>query len=321
VVEGRRAGFVRQSECSVIPEIELGGPLSRPLGIGFPYIAELPAELYRPDLIDFVEVTPETLCQQRAVEGKPIIEIVPEQMDRARQACGSLPIVVHGVELSIGSAHGWNPAYVEMLDAFQAMWPFLWHSEHLGFQTIPGEDGATLEVGVPLPVPPTKEAATIIGERAAAICRRYPVPFLLENPAYYIADLPSDGEIGDDIGLMKAIMERSGCFLLLDLHNIYCNAVNHGTDPLAVIGRVPLDRVMEIHVAGGASRDGFWMDGHNSRVPEPVWELLEYTLPRAAEVRGVVFEMLDDFAVALGTEAIGEELQRARAIWDRARPN
>ncbi|MGD0666154.1 MAG: DUF692 family multinuclear iron-containing protein [Bryobacteraceae bacterium] len=296
-----------------------GGLLIPSLGIGFPYIAELPAELYRSGLIDFVEVTPETICRQRAVGKGVAIEIVPEQMDRARQTCASLPMVIHGVELSIGSAHGWNPAYLEMLDAFQAMWPFVWHSEHLGFQTIPGGDGASLEVGVPLPVPPTKEAADLIGGRAAAICRRYQPPFLLENPAYYISDLPCDREIGDDIGLINAIMDRSGCFLLLDLHNVFCNSLNHRIDPLAVIDRAPLDRVVEIHVAGGASRDGFWMDGHNSRVPEPVWELLEYTLSRAPRVGGVVFEMLDDFAVALGAKAIGEELRRAGEIWHRCR--
>jgi uncharacterized protein (UPF0276 family) len=230
-------------------------------------------------------------------------------------------MVVHGVELSIGSAHGWNQAYIDMLDTFHAEWPFLWHSEHLGFQIIPGSDGTVLEVGVPLPVPPTREAVEIIGNRASVVCQRYGKPFLLENPAYYIKDLPADDEIGDDIGLVKAIMDRSGCYLLLDLHNIYCNSVNHGIDPYATIDRAPLDRVIEIHVAGGASRDGFRMDGHNSRVPEPVWDLLDYTLRRAPAVGGVLFEMLDDFAVKLGVKAIGEELERAREIWRRARVN
>jgi uncharacterized protein (UPF0276 family) len=277
--------------------------------------------LYRSGLIDFVEVTPETICRQYAKGNAVAIEVVPEQMGRAREVCAALPMVVHGVELSIGSAHGWNPAYLKMLDSFQTMWPFVWHSEHLGFQTIPGEDGAVFEVGVPLPVPPTREAAATIGSRAAAICRRYRVPFLLENPAYYIADLPSDEDIGDDIGLMKAIMDCSPCLMLLDLHNVYCNAVNHGIDPFAAIDRTPLDRVVEIHVAGGAWHDGFRMDGHNSRVPEPVWELLEYTLVRAPGVAGVLFEMLDDFAVDLGAKAIGEELERAREIWRRSRVN
>ncbi|HEV2201112.1 MAG TPA: DUF692 family protein [Bryobacteraceae bacterium] len=287
--------------------------------MGFPYIAELPAKLYRSGSVDFVEVTPETLCRQRTAGTGGALEIVEDRVDRAREICGALPMVVHGVELSIGSAHGWNAAYLDMLDAFQASWPFVWHSEHLGFQTIPGEDGASLEVGVPLPLPPTKEAVALVADRSAAIARRYAVPFLLENPAYYIADLPCDPEIGDDIGLIAAILDRSDGCLLLDLHNVYCNAVNHGFDPFAAIDRAPLNRVVEIHVAGGSPRDGFWMDGHNGRVPERVWELLEYTLPRARHTAGVVFEVLDEFAPRLGAEAIVEQLGRIRDIWTRRR--
>jgi uncharacterized protein len=292
-----------------------------PLGIGFPYIAAMPAGFYRSGAMDFVEITPETLCRQRGDGPDAALEIVPEQLQRARRTCGALPTVIHGVELSIGSAHGCNAAYLDMLDEFQAAWPFVWHSEHLGFQTIPADHGATLEVGVPLPLPATREAVEIVAERSTAIVERYGVPFLLENPAYYIAtaDLPSDSDIGDDIGMMGAIMERSGCHQLLDLHNIYCNSMNHGLDPLAVIDRVQLSRVVEIHVAGGSSRDGFWMDGHNGRVPQPVWELLNYALPRTVNVAGVVFEMLDEFALRLGTGGIAEELAKARVIWDRCR--
>ena len=291
----------------------------QPLGIGFPYIASLPAELYRSGLLNFVEVTPETVCRQHAIGGKVAISIVPEQLDIARETCAGLPITVHGVELSIGSAQGWNSAYIDMLDEFQGKWPFLWHSEHLGFQTIPGEDGKTLEVGVPLPVPPTKEAVDIIGDRSAEICKRYGVPFLLENPAYYIADLPADPEICDDMGLIDAIMKRSGCYLLLDLHNVYCNALNHRRDPFGILDTAPLDRVAEIHVAGGASHDGYWMDGHNGPVPEPVWEMLEYTLLRAPNVGGVVYEVLDEVAESLGAEAISRELERAGDMWSRCR--
>jgi uncharacterized protein (UPF0276 family) len=290
-----------------------------PLGIGFPYFASLPAEMYQAGLLDFVEVTPEGLCRQRS-NGKAIaIDIVPEQVERARKTCGSLPMVVHGVELSIGSVQGWNEAYVEMLDSFQARWPFVWHSEHLGFQTIPGQDGMSLEVGVPLPLPPTEEAVGLVSERSRTIRERYGVPFLLENPAHYLAGLPADPGIADEGGLMDAITERSGCFQLLDLHNVYCNSVNHQCDALSIIDRMPLDRVVEIHVAGGSSHDGFWMDAHDGRVPEPVWDLLEYTLPRAPNVAGIVFEMLDEHAVVLGPKAIAEELTRARTIWRRWR--
>lgn len=287
----------------------------QPLGIGLPYFAALQPEVYQLDLVGFVEITPETLCRQHRTGKAVKLELIPEQVKRAQQTCAMRPIVIHGVELSIGSARGWNDAYVEMLDAFQACWPFPWHSEHLGFQTIPGVDGETEEVGVPLPLPPTEEVVNLVAERCAAIRARYGVPFLLENPAHYLPELPADPDIADEGGLMSAITERSGCFQLLDLHNVYCNAVNHHLDPVRIIEGMPLDRVLEIHVAGGSWREGFWMDAHDGRVPEPVWDLLQYTLPRARNVAGVVFELLEDHAVQLGPEAIAEELERAGAIW------
>src|SRR5713101_754643 len=282
----------------------------KPLGVGLPYFEELPPDLYRGGAVDFVEITPEALCRQE----RSGLRLLPDKLARAQETCAALPIVVHGVELSIGSAHGCNAAYLDLLDRFQKLWPFLWHSEHLGFQTIPGENAHSLNTGVPLPLPPTVEAAELVAERSASIAQRYGVPFLLENAAHDLPDLPSDPEIGDDIGLMNAIVARSGCLQLLDLHNVWCNAVNHRHDPFAAIDRMPLDRVGEIHVAGGAWADGFWMDAHDSRVPEPVWDILEYTLPRTPNVGGVVFELLADHAVRLGADVIADELARARVV-------
>jgi uncharacterized protein (UPF0276 family) len=275
--------------------------------------------LYRSDLVDFVEITPETLCRQRGIGKEARIDIVLNLMELAQQTCAGLPMVVHGVELSIGSAHSWNDAYLRMLDSFQREWSFAWHSEHLGFQTISGDNDATLEVGVPLPMPATKEAVDLVASRSAAILERYGVPFLLENPAHYFSNFLSDPEIADDIGLIRAVTQNSGCYLLLDLHNLYCNAINHNFDPFAAIDRMPLDRVIEIHIAGGSSRDGFWMDAHDGRVPERVWEMLEYTTPIVPQLAGVVFELLEQHAVSLGAEAITQELTRARAIWNSHR--
>jgi uncharacterized protein len=296
--------------------VSVNGKPLQPLGVGFPYFAPLPADLYRSDLVSFVEITPETLCRQRATGTTIQIELVPERLATAQDTCAGLPVVIHGVELSIGSAHGLNNAYLKMLDSFQKEWPFVWHSEHLGFQTIAGDNGSSLEIGVPLPMPATVDAVELVSARSTAIQERYSVPFLLENPAHYFSALPTDPEIGSEYGFLNAFTRQSGCYLLLDLHNLYCNAVNHHFDARDVINTLPLDRVIEIHVAGGSWRDGFWMDAHDGRVPEPVWELLEYVLPIAPNVAGVVFELLEEPAIRLGVSAIEEELRRAWQIWN-----
>ena len=275
------------------------------LGIGLPYFSALPPELYRSGLVDFVEVTPETICRKRPVGNTATLEIVAAQLERARNTCAGLPLVVHGLELSIGLADGWNDDYLQMLDALQSKWPFVWHSEHLGFQPNQPEGASP--------------AVDRIAGRVLEIQDRYGVPFLLENPAYCLPDAQADPEVGDDIRMMRTITRNSGSFQLLDLHNIYCNAIHNEVDPLAAIDGMPLNAVAEIHVAGGSCNDGLWMDPHDGRVPEAVWELLEYALPRCPLAGGVVFEILASHAGRMGMDAIHQELLRARKIWDRCK--
>jgi uncharacterized protein (UPF0276 family) len=281
-----------------------------PLGVGLPWNPDLPAELYSTDLLDFVEVTPEQLCRQ----GPSGFVLEPALLAHAMRVAGHLPMAIHGVELSIGSVEGMNPAYLPMLDALHAAWPFRWHSEHLHFQTTGGA-----EIGVPLPLPPTTEAAALVTGRARMIQARYGLPFLLENGAHYLRDLPADPSIADEFGLMNAVSANAGCGQLLDLHNLHCNAVNHGFDACAALDRIALDQVGEIHIAGGSWAEGFYTDAHDTGVPEPVWDLLDAVLPRAPNAIGVVFEVLDRHAARLGPEVIARQAERARAAWRRAR--
>jgi uncharacterized protein (UPF0276 family) len=287
--------------------------MPEPRGVGFGCHLALPDALYTHALLDFVELTPEVL--HREENGALVPQ--PDLMDAARRRCANLPVAMHCVSLSIGSAHGMYEPCLAMLDRLEAEWPFHWLSEHLQFQSALDANGDVTNTGVPFPLPPTREAAELVAARAASIRRRYGVPFLLENPAHYLPDLPADPDIGDEFGLMQAIIARSGCGQLLDLHNLHCNAINFGFDARAALDRVRLDRVGEIHIAGGAWRNGFYMDAHDGGVPEPVWDLLEETLSRAPWIPAVVFEILDEYLDRLGADGIARQLERARVIWRR----
>src|SRR5262249_25519710 len=165
-------------------------------------------------------------------------------------------------------------------DAPHGLQPSAWHSEHLAFLSTAAPGGPVVPTGVPLPLPFTDEALDLVAPRAAALGKRYGVPFLLENFTYYLPDLPRDHG-WDEVAFLNALTERSGCGLLLDLYNFHCNALNLRFDPIEALGRLDLSRVVEIHVAGGAVHEGFLMDVHSRVVPEPVWELLDWVVPRA----------------------------------------
>ncbi len=270
------------------------------------------------ELVDFAEVSPVTLCREVQTESGPRLRVQPSLLDSALQTLDGLPVSVHGLELSIGSASGWNESYITMLDEFQAMKPFAWHSEHLGYLLIDQPDGERLNAGVPLPMPFTQEAVDLVAMRANLLVERYGVPFLLENAVYYFPDLPADPG-WDEIVFLNRLVDSSDCGLLLDLFNLHCNSLNHGFDLLDALARLRLDRVAEVHVAGGKWVDGFILDGHCNAVPESVWTALEWLLPRAPNVAGVVYEALEPALPLIGEATVREQLHRLRATWSRFR--
>jgi uncharacterized protein (UPF0276 family) len=290
------------------------------LGVGFTYQRGLRRQLGAGcDLIDFFELSPDVLCHERVRDGARALEFDAGLLDDALSATAERPIVVHGLGLSIGSASGWNEGYLRVLDELHARRSFVWHSEHLAFLLTTAPDGQPLHTGVPLPLPFTDEALALVAPRAAALGARYAeTPFLLENFTYYLPDLPRDGS-RDEVAFLNALTARSGCGLLLDLYNFHCNAMNFGFDPKAALARLDLSRVVEIHLAGGALHDGFWTDVHSREVPAPVWELLDWVVPRAPQLCGIVYEVMEEAVPLLGVDAIARQLERAQRTWSLRR--
>ena len=86
---------------------------------------------------------------------------------------------------------------------------------------------------------------------------------------------------------LASLIEASGDdldYVEIDLHNIY---TNHGFDAEALLVDLELERVGEIHVAGGMGLDGFYLNAHSDTIPDAVWSLLEWTLPRCPNIGGV----------------------------------
>ncbi len=109
---------------------------------------------------------------------------------------------------------------------------------------------------------------------------------------------------------LTEVVEREDCGLLLDLHNVYTNAMNHGYDATEFLAALPLHRVVQIHISGGHDEDGYRMDSHSTPTPEPVWELLRFTASRTS-INAVIIE----WDVQLPAfEVMQREVGRAQAI-------
>ena len=133
---------------------------------------------------------------------------------------------------------------------------------------------------------------------------------LLENG---VVHTPVPGSDMSEEDFMNALVRRTGCGLLLDLHNLHVNAVNLGLDADRFINGLDLDAIGEIHVAGGNSLFGAYLDSHAGACPSEVFGLLERTAPRCRNLSGVTFEFHETYFPGLGDAGVLGQLQQMRA--------
>jgi uncharacterized protein len=231
------------------------------LGVGVSYRPRWRREvLARPGEVDCLEIIAE-----QYLEGSP--EKLAE-LDALREA---FPLIPHGIGLSFGTDAPLDEQHLRRVSRLVERVRPPWFTEHMAFTHVHG-----WEIGHLAPLPFTREAV-------AAICRSVKqwrdtvgVPLLLENISYLVA-LP--GEL-TEAQFLAEVVERADCGLLLDLHNVYTNAVNHGYDAREFVAALPLERVGQVHLGGGHDEDGTRIDSHSAPTPEPVWELLRLVAAR-----------------------------------------
>lgn len=264
------------------------------LGVGLSYRWHLNPDIMRARAsIDWLEITPEHFL--------PLNE---DTRLRLSLLAKRFPLVGHGLELSLGSPQ-LNEGYLTQLEHLLGHAGMVWHGDHLCLTETPH-----LAIRALTPLPMVEEAVTVVAQNTQRVKARLGRPLVVENIAYAVS-WPMN--VLDEASFVAKTLVESDVGWLLDLHNLYANALNFGFDPYAVLARMPLDRVIQIHLAGGETLDGLYLDTHGRLTPPEVWRMLEYVAPRCA-VRGVNFEMDSQFPAF---EVLLEELAHARTILNR----
>jgi uncharacterized protein (UPF0276 family) len=268
------------------------------------------------DSLDYLEVIPDTFWTDRGAGSAPRYGELESWVEVLDWLVARRPVIAHNIGFSLGSAGRFDEQHVERIADWQRRYGFPWHSDHLSFVRIAGPEGHEAHnAGLAVPVPYDRELLELIAGRVEHIQRVVPIPFLIENNVYFV-DIPEQ-EMSEP-EFLNRLTARTGCGLLLDLHNLYANARNHGFDPHEFLDELDLSRVVEIHIAGGSELAGMYTDSHAGPCPEPVWELLQDVVPAAPELAAITFEFHDSYYPLLGVEGIRAQLDRARAIWARA---
>jgi uncharacterized protein (UPF0276 family) len=219
------------------------------------------------------------------------------------------PVVQHGVSLAIGSPTPLDFTFLDRLKKLARRTKTPWISDHLCWGQVPGSHFHDL-----LPLPYTKEAIDYVSERARIIQDYLELPFALENLSSYVAFNSDEMTEWDFYG---TIVEKAGIHMMLDVNNIYVSSRNHGFDPMTYVNNIPLDRVIQIHLAGHTDNGTHCLDTHDNYVRDEVWKLYGEVWPLTNEASTLLewddnfISLEDTWAEALKAKAFQKKLIEA----------
>jgi uncharacterized protein len=247
------------------------------LGVGLGYRVPLHSDiLAHADQIDFLEFISDQY-----------LYAPPERTDNLVALGETFPLIPHGVGMSIGTADALSQDYLTRLAALTERVAAPWFSDHLSFTNVPETDVEQLT-----PLWFTQESLAAVCRNLRQLARVIPGrQFLLENITYYF---PVPGSDMTEAEFITRVLEDTDTGLLLDVNNVWVNSVNLGFDPQEFLDSIPLERTVQIHLAGGRYVKDMLVDTHSAAVSETVWEMLGYVLDRAP-VKAILLEWDQDW--------------------------
>jgi uncharacterized protein (UPF0276 family) len=234
------------------------GVRSGGVGIGL-RVRHYDALLASPPRVDFAEAISENFMGRG---GRP-----RAVLERVRR---DVPIVLHGVSLSVGGVAALDQDYLDALCELCAEIEPAWVSDHLCFGGFGGHYANDL-----WPLPYTEEAIEHVSQRVREVQDRLGRELVLENVSSYVEYTASTMPEWE---FVSAVAERSDSGLLVDLNNVYVSAKNHGFDPEQYLTGLPKKRVRQFHLAGHFETGSYLLDNHGSAVPDAVWRLYRMAL-------------------------------------------
>ncbi len=229
-----------------------------------------------------------------------------EELKQLENLIERYPVVLHGVTLAIGSADPLDFDYLKKLKALARKTRTPWISDHLCWGKLAGAHYHDL-----LPLPFRREVASYVAERARIVQDFLELPFALENVSSYVG---YQSDEMDEWEFYRTVVEEADIFMMLDVNNIYVSSRNHGFKPKDYYSQLPLERVIQIHLAGHSDYGAYCLDTHDNAVCDEVWKIYAEVYPQTQNAstllewddRFISFE--DTWKEALKAKAFQKEI-------------
>jgi uncharacterized protein (UPF0276 family) len=247
-----------------------------------------------PCAFDFLECAPDNWIGVGGRYGEALADISTRH-----------PLSCHGLSLSLGGVAPLDEDFLARVRRFLDQHRVSLYSEHLSYCT---DDGHLYDL---MPIPFTEEAVHHVASRIRRVQDVLGRRIAVENVSYYAAPY----QAMDEVDFVNAVLAEADCDLLLDVNNVYVNAINHGYDAHEFLARMPSARIASYHIAGHYDEaDDLKVDTHGAPVKEAVWSLLEETY-RLHGVRPTLLERDFNFPPLLVLLA---EVERIRLLQQAA---
>lgn len=293
--------MIERASSEVLPE----------LGVGIVYSSAIePLILEHPELFDVLEFEPQTTWIETPNNSVPFLV-----RDDVQQHIAQLPgrKLVHSIGVPVGGSVQGHAAQLPLLRETVERLQAPWASEHLSFNLTP-----EFFTGFFLPPRQTPEGVEVFAQSAQRLTEVLGVPVAIETGVNYLR--PRADELPDGT-FMNAVAETAGCGILLDLHNIYTNQLNGRQTVEQFLSQLPLDRVWEVHLAGGFEMEGYWLDAHSGAIPDPLLEISRAVIPALPNLKAIVFEIFSSFISRFGMDDIRGEMEKLRDLWSLRKPS
>ncbi|KQR78949.1 hypothetical protein ASG35_08400 [Burkholderia sp. Leaf177] len=221
------------------------------------------------------------------------------------------PVSIHGVCMSIGGPDALDDVHLARFRDVVSRYEPAMVSEHLAWSSHGGSFFNDL-----LPLPYTRQTLDKVCSHIDQVQETIKRPILLENPSTYVAFASSTMS---ETGFLRAVAQRTGCGLLLDINNVFVSANNHGFSASAYLADFPLERVGEIHLAGHSEQEDdehelLLIDSHDRAIADPVWKLYADVVSQT----GPVPTLIEWDSKLPGWSVLREEALIARRVMDES---
>lgn len=204
----------------------------------------------------------------------------PRQCDLLLELNRQFALIPHGLDLSVGSYGDRRDYERQVLRLVELIDP-PYYSDHLALTQVPGIFLHNLT-----PLFFCSQQLERVIDRIHALQDLLQRPLVLENITQLIR-FPGQMPPSE---FFHRLVEKTECGLLLDVTNTYVDSFNYSFDPWQEMQQWPLDAVYHVHLSGGRTQGEEKMDGHDSPIEKPSWELFQKALPHMPKLQTVIIE-------------------------------